>query len=732
MQIVVPDVEALTDAQLGLLRSAKGKAGVDTPLDVVSVGEATDWCTVGAFGAPGGWGLDDLARAVATEGRHESLRAELSGRDDILWLDTETRSRVDLKRATPYRYATCPDFQVLMSTYARGDEPVSVTFGPDIPGLTDPDVLKVAWNANFDRVILSAALGMPQGEYLDPREWVDAASLFGLYGYPRSLKDAAIAVGADPKDEAGTRLINLFSRPNRKGGWSAPEDYPEDWDAFVRYGLQDVDTMRDAMKRLGLGFPTPVEREASVVDQVINDRGVRVDLALAAEAVRSMSDFREDALGRIKEVTGLANPNSRNQLLGWLNERGCGVEDVTKATVEALLERDTPEDVREVLLLRQETALTAASKFEAMQRIALDDSRARGVLVYTGAHTGRWASTKFQIHNLPRASFTKIDENGKEVWDEEAENAAIDALHHGAVLDPSDLKKLIRASMIGPFTVQDYSAIEARVLAWLAGEQWTLDAFADDRDIYVETAKMLDPSGGSMTRSHGKVTVLACGYGGGGHAMLKMGGRSLVPGQENMLDDEVARELYPIAEKWRAANPRVVQFWTDLERAFAYGGKAGRIDVEVVGCDRWAWLPSGRPLVYHNVRQEWFTTPKGRAKHAWHFDNPGEDRKRIPRVETYGGKLSENCVSGDMEVLTDTRGWVPLRDVRHTDAAWDGVEFVNHSGVHYSGRHHTVSVSGVRMTPDHLVLTTEGWMYGAEAEGYCGAAVRLPTGAPEE
>ena len=146
-----------------------------------------------------------------------------------------------------------------------------------------------------------------------------------------------------------------------------------------------------------------------------------------------------------------------------------------------------------------------------------------------------------------------------------------------------------------------------------------------------------------MTRSHGKVTVLACGYGGGGHAMLKMGGRSLVPGQENMLDDEVARELYPIAEKWRAANPRVVQFWTDLERAFAYGGKAGRIDVEVVGCDRWVWLPSGRPLVYHNVRQEWFTTPKGRAKHAWHFDNPGEDRKRIPRVETYSGRLAENC-----------------------------------------------------------------------------------------
>ena len=732
MQIVVPDVEALTEAQLGLLRSAKEKSGIDTKLDVVSVGEATDWCTVGAFGAPGGWGLDDLARAVATEGRHKSLRAEFSWRDDILWLDTETRSRVDLKRATPYRYATCPDFRVLMSTYARGDGPVSVTFGPDIPGLTDPDVLKVAWNANFDRVILSAALGMPQGEYLDPREWVDAASLFALYGYPRALKDAAIAVGADQKDEAGTRLINLFSKPNRNGGWNTPESHPEDWDAFVRYGLQDVDTMRDALKRLGLGFPTTVEREVSVVDQVINDRGVRVDLVLAAEAVRSMSDFREDALGRIKGITGLANPNSRNQLLDWLNERGCGVDDVTKETVEALLERDIPEDVREVLLLRQETALTAASKFEAMQRIAMGDSRARGVLVYTGAHTGRWASTKFQIHNLPRASFAKIDENGKEVWDEDAENAAIAALHRGDMLDPSDLKKLIRASMIGPFTVQDYSAIEARVLAWLAGEQWTLDAFADDRDIYVETAKMLDPSGGSMTRSHGKVTVLACGYGGGGHAMLKMGGRSLVPGQENMSDDEVARELYPIAEKWRAANPRVVQFWTDLERAFAYGGKAGRIDVEVVGADRWIWLPSGRPLVYHNVRREWFTTPKGKAKHAWYFDNPGGDRKRIPRVETYGGKLSENCVSGDMEVLTDRRGWVPLRDVRHSDAVWDGVDFVNHSGVHYSGLHHTVSVSGVRVTPEHLVLTTGGWIHGEKAEGHHGAEVRLPTSAQEE
>lgn len=643
MQIVVPDAGALTEHQLGLLRAAKERAGVDTALEVVSVGEATSWCTVGAFGAPGGWGLEDLARAVETEGRHRTLRASLSGRDDILWLDTETRSRVDLKRATPYRYATCPDFRVLMSTYARGDDPVAVTFGPDIPGLTDPDVLKVAWNANFDRVILSAALGLPEGEYLDPGEWLDAASLFGLYGYPRALKDAALAVGADPKDEAGTRLINLFAKPNRKGGWNRPEDYPEDWDAFVRYGLQDVDTMRDAVKRLGLGFPSTLEREVSVTDQVINDRGVEVDLALAAEAVRSMSDFRTGALDRVKAVTGLANPNSRNQLLAWLNERGCGVEDVTKATVDALLEKDLPEDVREVLLLRQGTALTAASKFEAMQRIALSDNRARGVLVYVGAHTGRWASAKFQIHNLPRDSFTKINESGKEVWDEVAENNAIKTLLCGGVLGPSDLKKLIRASMVGPFTVQDYSAIEARVLAWLAGEQWILRAFAEGREIYEETARMLDPSGKTMTRSHGKVTVLACGYSGGGHAMLKMGGRQLVPGQEDMTDDEVARELYPIAEKWRAANPRIVQFWADLERAFGSGGRAGRLDVEVVGDDRWIWLPSGRPLVYHNVRREWFTDPKGRAKHAWHFDNPGGDRKRIPRVETYGGKLAENC-----------------------------------------------------------------------------------------
>ena len=709
MEIVVPDPQALTPEQVQQLRDLKASYGIAEPVRVSADTAPTSWCTVGAFGGDGAWETSGLGRALRTEGRHLSvlsrLREALSCRR-VLWVDTETYSPVNLGRATVYRYVDDPGFRLLLTAVAVGDGPVEHFEGMSLPewlvdDLLDPEVLKIAWNAGFDRVALSPVATGFRDDVLSPESWVDAAVLCSLYGYPRSLKDAAVALGAEPKDEAGARLINLFSRPSSKGR-VLPEDRPAEWAEFVRYCVQDVDTLRDTVHRLGCWFPTDTEERVHAVDQAVNDDGVRVDLDLARGAVSAAERYKTGVLEEIREVTGVANPNSRNQVLAWVNSRGVSAEDLTKGTVSALLDGYLPDDVRQVLTARQETALTAAAKFDAMLRISSGDSRARGVLVHAGAHTGRWASKGVQIHNLPRDSFTKEDlVTGKTVWDEAAENAAIDTVISGGVLPPSDLKKLIRASLVGPFLVMDYNAIEARVLAWLAGEEWVIDTFrADEIDFYVETARMLDPSGEVMSRMHGKVATLACGYGGSGHAMLKMGGRSLIEGQENMDDDTVARLLVPVVSRWRETHPRTVRFWAALERAFGRGGDAGRVDVEVVGDDRWLWLPSGRPLVYHNVRREWVRPPDGRPpKHTWHFDNPGPDRKRAPRVETYGGKLSENvtqAVARDLladalvrltdaghrvvmhvhdEVLVETDGYDPLEEdsiisIMSTPPAW--------------------------------------------------------------
>lgn len=531
-----------------------------------------------------------------------------------LYIDIETYSTTDIKRGV-YRYSEDPEFLVLMAAWAIDDEPTQVAIGHEeiaaIPHLLDGSsvVVRVAHNAQFERVCLSRLAALPVGHYLPPEAWEDTMALMAEWGYPQSLEEGAKALGAEPKDGAGKDLIRWFCQPARNGKRRLPEDHPEKWAAFVEYCRQDVDTMRDMHKRLLAkhgAWPTEQERQVWIADQKVNDRGITVDLELAAHAVEAASANTEEAKAEARAITGVENPNSTVQLLGWF---GGLLPDLKAGTVrDALARDDLSADQRRVLELRQGMALTAHKKFQVALDAASPDGRLRGGFRFFGAHTGRWAGRGLQFQNMPRDGFSS----------EVEQDAALLDLRLGLGADPHTLKALVRPMLVGPFTVCDYSAIEARVVAWLAGEEWALEAFANGRDIYVETANRM---GGGMGRKEGKVAVLALGYNGGVGSLQAMGGSAL--------GDETA--LQRIVDQWRAANRNIVRLWGRVERAFYYGGQAGEhIRVEASGSDRLVRLPSGHAVVYHQVR----ASRDGRLS----FQDP----KQRWRTDTYGGRLVEN------------------------------------------------------------------------------------------
>lgn len=563
--------------------------------------------------------------------------------EDLLACDIETRCLLDLRKTSVYRYAEDPSFEILMCAWSRDGKTVQVAVGRDeikaIPGLFDPKVRILAHNAEFERVCFSAFFGLPVGEYLDPRRFDDTMALASVNGYPRKLKDLAVALGAEEKDEAGTRLINMFSIPNKRlGRWYTPEDKPGEWQAYIEYCRQDVATTCDVYRRLverGAGWPTPIERSVYVADQLINDRGMAVDLAMAEQAVAAAADNRMLQELEMMALTGINNPSSQPQLLGWLQESGLPIRDLTAGTVSTALDGPLTDAQRRVLELRRELALVASKKFTAAIGHTCTDGRLRGAFRYHGAHTGRWAGAGVQLHNLPRAQI-KPDPDvlaarlvGVEDKDEREEivrretaavtDAAILDLGMGLGASAHVLKGMVRALFVGPFSVVDYSAIEARVIAWLAGEEWALEAFREGRDIYVETADRMSTPGHPLDRSQGKVAVLALGFQGWTGSLRVMGAKGS--------DDH----LQHLASQWRKANPSIVRFWADMERAFRLGGRAGRIEIVKDGTSRHMVLPSGRALSYHQVRSA--------------EDNISFQHATIPKIrqDTYGGKLSENA-----------------------------------------------------------------------------------------
>jgi DNA polymerase len=418
----------------------------------------------------------------------------------IVFCDIETRSSTDVKMGV-YRYSEDPDFQILMAAWHVDGEPTWVDTDSEVIhtrllDFLDAGATFVAHNAQFERVCFSRMLGLPVGEYLPPEQWHDTMAVAGERGYPQSLGALAVALGAEPKDEAGTRLIKTFCVPKRGGGWVRPEDKPTEWADFIAYCAQDVDTMVDAHARLG-DWPTAMERSVWIADQKINDRGMLIDTELAAAALIASDENRMLQELEMQQMTGMLNPGSGPQLTAWLESRGVPVPNLQAATIQSLIDGDLYDDVRRVLELRQELALVAAKKYQAALSAVSSDNRLRGTLRFFGAHTGRWTGRGAQPQNLPRASLD----------DDVAVEAAVLDLRMGLGADSETLKALVRPMFLGPMTVVDYAAIEARVLAWMANETWALDAFNAGRDIYTETAQRM----GGLTRSQGKVACIAKG-----------------------------------------------------------------------------------------------------------------------------------------------------------------------------------------------------------------------------
>lgn len=630
-----------------------------------------------------------------------------------LYFDLETRSRVNIKKSNAYRYVQDPDFQILMMAWAFDDEPVQISTDPEeirelLPAIKNSAIEKIAHNEAFERICMSTLDGLPEGRYLNPRTWTDTAALAGVYGYPQGLAELAGWLGGEKKDEAGTRLINLFCVPNStnrkastgrtvpKGEFNQPEDFPEEWEEFKNYCVQDVVTLRDVEKSLPT-WPTNTEYLINLCDARINDRGIKVD--------RELMELAEDAgdtNGMVQEVhlqsiTGVRNPNSRVQMMSWMEANGLPLPNLQSETVEQWLKReDLTELQRDVLETRQELALVAAKKFEAARvRLGADD-RLRGAFRYFGAHTGRWAGRGVQLQNLPRET----------VGGGKLEGEALDKAIAAEVLDlkltgeaePRTLKALVRNMFVGPFAVVDYSAIEARVLAWLAGEQWALDAFALGRDIYVETGQRM----GGMNRQEGKVAVLALGYNGGIGSLKAMGAVG---------SDE---KLQKLVTQWRNANLNIVQFWADLDFAFRSGGTAGRVRIERDGETRAVHLPSGRAIYYHGVKQRWITNAWGKRVREISFKDP---RKPGVRVSTYGGKLSENVTQA---VARDILGAALIRLAR---AGYPVVGHVHDEVlVDLDLLEHGVVAPGVDPLQDitEILVMDPGWAEGLplNAEGF--------------
>lgn len=564
---------------------------------------------------------------------------------DYLYLDIETRSGADLRKTGVYRYAEDEKFDILMLAWAWNDEPMQTSTDPEEMRGIIRDIIErhergedfkvIAHNSGFERVCFSAYIGMPVGSYIPPEVFEDTMVLAAWSGLPLSLKELAKSMGGELKDEAGSALIRFFCSPKKDGTFRSPEDDPEKWRSFESYCAQDVEAMRDVHKKLKPSV-TDFEVETWHVSERTNDRGVGIDVEMAQSAVAMSESNKQKALDRMAEITDLPNPNSVSQLGGWLREQGLQVDSLNKAAVEDFLgQDDLPADVREVLELRQHVALSSSAKYQAELDSVSSDGRIRGTLMYYGAHTGRFSGRRLQLQNLPSEGIADDDT--------EVEARIID-LKLGLPTPQVDLKRMIRSSLVGPFAVVDYSQIEARVLAHLAGEQWALDAFFSGEDLYSSAAsRMYDVSyeeAKAKYRKQGKIATLALGYGGSKGALKAFG----APGTDE--------DLMDIVYKWRNANESIVQYWRDLMTAFKEGGSVGDVSFFKDGSNRHLVLPSGRSIVYRNCTKRTEINPfTGKDQEVIYRK---DYRKKGFPVKVWGGIICENVVQAyARDVLTD-------------------------------------------------------------------------------
>lgn len=579
-----------------------------------------------------------------------------------LFVDIETYSSEDIK-AGAFKYMEAPDFSILLIAYAWDDGPVQILdmttpkrpseiamweeFQGVINALKSPDVVKVAHNSAFER----GAFARYMQRDMPPEEWEDTMILAAMNGLPMSLDDAGAALQLrDQKIKEGTLLINYFCKPCKptvaNGGRTRnlPKHAPDKWERFAEYCRRDVEVCQAIYQKLHR-FPVPDwERKVWALDARINERGVLIDRDLTEAAIAVDEAFREEHTAELRQLTNLDNPNSVAQLKEWLEGVGVFADSLNKATVADLRSSVPDPTTRRVLELRQLLGKTSTKKYEAMALSAGKDDRVRGLLQYYGAgRTGRWAGRLVQVQNLPQNHLDDIGLVRELVRDRDLET--LELLFDNV---PDVLSQLIRTAFIAKpghtFLVSDYAAIEARVIAYLAGEKWRMDVFAQGGDIYCSSASQMfkvpvvKHGENGHLRQKGKIAELACGYGGGVKALLAFGADKMGLTEE---------EMQQIVTQWRAASPSIPRFWRDTEnaarRALENPGRTFTLpcgvkylrDADALRCR----LPSGRILSYWDARIEDY---KDRASIV--FMGQDQTTRKWQKMETWGGKLVENIV----------------------------------------------------------------------------------------
>ncbi len=589
-----------------------------------------------------------------------------------LGIDIETYSSYDLAKCGVYRYVEAPDFTILLFAYSVDNGPVTcVDFAQveELPGeiynaLTDPDVIKTAWNAAFERICLGKYFGLDKP--MDPAQWKCTMVRAARMGLPLSLGQCGEVLRLDNgKMEEGRSLIRFFSVPGRNGVRHMPADAPERWATFKAYCVRDVEVEQALLAKVRRLEPVEFDEQLYVADQEINDRGVLIDRVLVDNAARFDIEYKSELLKEAQQITGMDNPNSAAQIKEYLRRTtGYAFASISKGSLDEIEDSLTcwPQAKR-VMALRREMAKTSNKKYEAMRTCVCDDGRIHGLLQFCGAaRTGRWAGRLVQVQNLPQNHLPDLDYARALVKAGDLEEFELNYANVTQVLS-----ELIRTAFVASpghiLHVCDFSAIEARVIAWIAGEGWVLDVFRNGGDIYCATASQMfgvpvEKHGkNSHLRQKGKISVLALGYGGGIAALEAMGGSRLG------LSEYEERQTVRL---WREANPHIVRLWAIVEKAAIAAIKTGNavtIHRGITVGFRWGMLlitlPSGRTICYPRARVGKEYDDGWRGDHeVIEYEGLNQVTKKWETLRTYGGKLVENIVQA---TARDILGIVMLR-----------------------------------------------------------------------
>ena len=597
-----------------------------------------------------------------------------------LGIDIETYSSNDLPSCGVYKYVEAEDFTILLFAYSVDGGPITCcdfAQGEELPeeilaALRDPKVVKTAFNAAFERICISKYYGWP---LMDPAQWRCTMVRAARMGLPLSLGQCGEVLKlADGKMKEGAALIRYFSRPTRKKDGTIvrhlPSDAPDRWEVFVKYNIRDVEVEQAILKIVRRLEPADFDEELYTVDQLINDRGVMIDRQLVDNAARFDEEYKQHLLAEAQELSGMDNPNSPSQIKEYLQKvTGQVFQSLNKKSLDDIEDslKYWPK-ARKVLALRREMGKTSNKKYCAMQQCVCSDGRIHGLLQFCGAaRTGRWAGRLVQVQNLPQNHLQDLDYARNLVKAGDLEDFE---LHYG---NPTQvLSELIRTAFIAKpgctFHVCDFSAIEARVIAWLAGETWVLDVFRKGGDIYCATASQMfgvpveKHGANAELRQKGKIAVLALGYGGGVSALEAMGGSRMGLSQQEEKD---------IMLRWREANPKIVKLWKVIELAAIRALQTGETITINRGIEvgrHWGCLtiklPSGRTICYPRASIGVERNDGWRGDHPIiEYEGLNQITKKWEKIRTYGGKLTENVVQS---IARDILGIVILRAYRES------------------------------------------------------------------